>query len=212
MKIYSVYDKEFAPYGKVLENYDTTKLFETLKEKTPLEQGIVYQPSVDCLEQLEIAKIIADHIFGGMPIQMGYCNGFSQKLNCLEFHKSSEINFGTTDFILLLAKKEEIENGELDTKNVKAFQCPPGILIEIYGAALHYAPCCTRENKGFQVLVALPKGTNTEKPIIDTYNLEDRLLWARNKWLIAHAESSEGAQGAYVGLIGKNIDLSKERD
>ncbi|KXL52927.1 hypothetical protein CLNEO_14690 [Anaerotignum neopropionicum] len=210
MKIYSVFDKEFAPYGKILENYDTTKLLEVLKEKTPLHQGVVYEPSVDFLEELEIAKIIADNVFGGMPIQMGYCNGFNQQLNCLEYHRDSEINFGTKDFILLLAKEEEIDNGKLDTKRVKAFHCPGGVLAEVYATTLHYAPCCTAENEGFQVLVVLPKGTNTEKPEITAYNFEDSLLWARNKWLLAHAESNEAKQGAYVGLVGDNIDLSKE--
>ena len=39
---------------------------------------------------------------------------------------------------------------------------------------------------------------------------EDRRLWARNKWLLAHPESSEAAQGAWVGLTGRNIDLQKE--
>ena len=39
-------------------------------------------------------------------------------------------------------------------------------------------------------------------------NDEDKLLWARNKWLIAHPESSEAASGAYVGLTGKNLDIA----
>jgi hypothetical protein len=38
--------------------------------------------------------------------------------------------------------------------------------------------------------------------------MEDVLLWARNKWLIAHAESDEARQGAFVGLVGENIDIA----
>ena len=34
---------------------------------------------------------------------------------------------------------------------------------------------------------------------------EDRLMTARNKWLIAHEESGLGADGAFVGLTGKNL-------
>ena len=34
-------------------------------------------------------------------------------------------------------------------------------------------------------------------------------MTARNKWLLAHAESSEAAGGAYVGLTGENIDIAK---
>ena len=37
---------------------------------------------------------------------------------------------------------------------------------------------------------------------------EDRLLWARNKWLLAHPDSNETKQGAYIGLAGENIDIA----
>ena len=36
---------------------------------------------------------------------------------------------------------------------------------------------------------------------------EDEILTARNKWLLAHPESSEAKNGAKVGLTGVNIDL-----
>ncbi len=56
--------------------------------------------------------------------------------------------------------------------------------------------------------MALPWLTNTEKPRLKEMAPEDKLLWAKNKWLLAHAESSEAAQGAYVGLVGENIDIA----
>ena len=65
--------------------------------------------------------------------------------------------------------------------------------------------------EGFRVIIVLPKDTNTEKPKITEKNLEDKLLWARNKWLIAHADSNEAKQGAFVGLTGINIDLAKNK-
>ena len=40
MKIYSVTDKEFAPYGKVLGGYDTSCLMKALDETTPLPDGV----------------------------------------------------------------------------------------------------------------------------------------------------------------------------
>jgi hypothetical protein len=58
--------------------------------------------------------------------------------------------------------------------------------------------------------VALPWGTNLEKPEFPARTQEDRLLWARNKWLLAHPDSEEASQGAYVGLVGKNIDIMEE--
>ena len=56
-------------------------------------------------------------------------------------------------------------------------------------------------------MVALPMGTNTDKPNISVKSPEDKLLWARNKWLLAHPESGEAKQGAHIGLSGVNIDI-----
>ena len=58
------------------------------------------------------------------------------------------------------------------------------------------------------MLVALPRGTNGPKPEISPINDEDRLLWACNKWLLAHAESAEAAQGAVAALKGVNVDIA----
>ena len=54
------------------------------------------------------------------------------------------------------------------------------------------------------------RGTNTDKPAIAPGNAEDRLLFARNKWLLAHPDSAQAAQGAYIGLMGENLDLSDQ--
>ncbi|MDE6720255.1 MAG: DUF4867 family protein, partial [Treponemataceae bacterium] len=63
-------------------------------------------------------------------------------------------------------------------------------------------------NDGFRVIIVLPKGTNLAKPALNEIDAEDKLLWAANKWLIAHADTSEAKAGAFVGLDGKNIDLN----
>ena len=148
--------------------------------------------------------------FGGMPVQLGMCWGRNTKLNCLEYHRDSEFNLGLGDFILLLAKQDEIEDGVLDTAKVKAFRVPAGVLVEVYATTLHYAPCHTDETAGFRVLVALPRGTNTAKPALRGVSPEDRYLAARNKWLLAHPESAEAKNGAAVALRGENIDIAPE--
>ena len=144
-----------------------------------------------------------------MPIQLGMCWGHNTKLNCLEYHKDSEVNIGAEDFILLLAKEEEIVDGVLDTAKVKAFKAPKGAVVEVYATTLHYAPCQVGED-GFRVAVALPYGTNTGAPALVAGNFEDKLLWARNKWLLAHKDTTEAEDGAYVGLVGKNIDITED--
>ena len=209
MKIYSVYDPEFKHYGQIVEGMETAvaEILSVLKD-TPLPDGVGYVPEWEALQDLPAMVEVSEHLYGGMPVQLGWCNGHNTKLNCLEYHRDSEFNLGTENFILLLAKQDEITDGVLDTAKVKAFWVPAGVMIECFATTLHYAPCHADASKGFRVLVALPQGTNTDKPVFEPRSWEDRLLTARNKWLLAHAESSEAADGAYVGLVGENIDIA----
>ena len=210
MTIQSIYDAAFAPYGKVLEGYDTTALLETLKAVTPVPEGVDYVPSQPELEALPVAGQLAANAYGGMPIQLGWCNGHNTKLNCLEYHRDSELNIGAEDFILLLAREDDMVNGRLDTAKVKAFKAPAGAVVEVYATTLHYAPCSAAKGAGFQVVIVLPRGTNGPKPAITPLNGEDETLWAANKWLLAHADSSEAAQGAPVRLDGVNVDIAAD--
>ena len=171
MTIQSVYDAAFAPYGKVLEGYDTADLLKTLTAVTPIPDGVDYVPSQPELEALPIAEQLASNAYGGMPIQLGWCNGHNTKLNCLEYHRDSELNCGAQDFILLLAKEDDMVGGRLDTAKVKAFRVPAGVLVEVYATTLHYAPCSAATGQGFQVVVVLPRGTNGPKPAITPLSL-----------------------------------------
>ena len=118
MKIYSVTDPEFKPYGKILEGFDTAELCAAM-EAIPLPDGTAYEPGIDSLETCKVFADFRDRAYGGMPIQLGMCWGYNTKLNCLEYHRDSEFNLGTEDFILLLAKQDEIdENGMLTAKQV----------------------------------------------------------------------------------------------
>ena len=210
MKIHSVTDPEFKPYGKVLEGYDTAELCAAM-EAIPLpETGTAYRPGIDSLEACAVFAQFRDRAYGGMPIQLGMCWGHNTKLNCLEYHRDSEVNLGAKDFILLLAKQDEISDGVLDTAKVKAFRVPGGVPVEVYATTLHYAPCQACLSEGFRVAVILPAGTNTEKPAFTPGNAEDTWMTARNKWLLAHPESKEAKNGAHVGLAGLNIDIKED--
>lgn len=209
MTIYSVTDPQFKPYGKILTGYDTTALLEAMKEIPLPESGTSYKPYIDSLQAVPIYQQLQESGFGGLKAELGMCWGHNTKLNCLEYHRSSEINIGTEDFILLLAKEDEITDGVLDTSKVKAFRVPAGTVIEVYATTLHYAPCHTDEKAGFRVAVVLPYGTNFDLPRQPAgTDGEDRLLWAENKWLLAHKDTTEAANGAYVGLAGENIDIA----
>lgn len=207
MKIYDVTDPVFQEYGRIVDGMDVQEILTALEEKTPLPAGTDYVADDPAISETGTAKMIAPSLFGGLSVEFGWCNGHNTKLNCLEYHRSSEFNLGTEDFILLLAKQSEIQNHVLDTSNVKAFRVPRGVLVEVYATTLHYAPCHADADKGFKVLVALPKGTNLDAPQIQEITTEDPLLRAANKWLLAHSDSAEAKDGAWIGLTGENIDI-----
>ncbi len=210
MKILNITDAEFRRYGRIVTGYPLDGLLGALK-KTPLPEGTDYVPRDETLHAAPGAEAVGTGLFGGMPFQLGWCNGHNTKLNCLEYHRDSEFNLGCEDFILLLAKQDEIgEDGMLDTACVKAFRVPAGTLVEVYATTLHYAPCHTDAAKGFHVMVALPDRTNTDWRPEGGANTFDETLWARNKWLLAHPDSSEAAQGARVRLKGVNTDIASD--
>ena len=209
MKIDSVLDAGFRPYGQVVTGMEETvaQILSVLKD-APQPEGVDYVAEYAPLQELPAMVEVSEHLYGGMPVQLGWCNGHNTKLNCLEYHRDSEYNLGTEDFILLLAKRDEIEDGVLDTAKVKAFKVPAGTLVEIFATTLHYAPCHCDAAKGFRVLVALPQGTNTERAVMTAKIPEDEYMTARNKWLLAHPESNEAKGGAKIGLSGENIDIA----
>ena len=214
MKIYNVTDAEFTNYGRVIEGYDAEKqeIMDALRDKTPIPEATEYVAEDAALQNLDASAKITNTLFGGSPMQFGWCNGHNTKLNCLEYHRSSEINFGATDFVALVAKREEVVDFKIDSSNVKAFFVPKSVMVEFYATTLHYAPCQAHKDSGFQVLIGLPKGTNVGKPEYTTANTEDKLLTATNKWLIAHADSAEAKDGAWVGITGENIDIAADID
>ena len=204
MEILKVTDKAFQSYGKVIQGIDVSDLLEALKE-TPQPDDVVYVASDEKLEACPCVEKIGYSLYGGMPIQAGYCNGNNVLLNAVEYHRDSEVNVAQTDMILILGKEQDIEeDGTYDTGKMEAFLVPAGTVIEVYATTLHYAPCNVNGQK-FRAAVILPKGTNTEAPKPQNNTKEDKLLFARNKWLIAHEEA--GIEGAFVGLKGENLSV-----
>ncbi len=159
MEILSINSPEFQAYGRVVDNVDFAQLLEVLK-KTPVTEGVVYEPSVKMLEITNTFTQLKEITYGEMPIQIGFCNGHNNRLNALEYHKDSEVNVMATDAILLLGLRSEMEEDfTYDTAKVKAFLVPAGTAVEVYATSLHYAPCGVAGRK-FQTAVVLPKGTN----------------------------------------------------
>ena len=204
MKIQKVTDPAFRKYGQVLEGYDFTGLIKEMKH-TPVPEDVIYVPSVEELEALDIMKDLQNKGYGGLPVQIGYCNGHNKKLNAVEYHRNSEINVAVTDLVLLIGHQQDIEpDHTYDTSKIEAFLVPAGTGIEVYASTLHYAPCHVNEG-GFQCVVVLPKGTNTDLTFQTEKTGEDSLMTAKNKWLIAHEDAK--IAGAFNGLKGENITI-----
>ena len=208
MKISSVKEKEFRTYGRVLP-LDVTDFVETIKARPAVTKGeVVYEPSVRAFEELSLYQELRDKTYGEQAIEFGHCSGWNEKLNAVEYHRSSEIDIAATDLYLILGRQQDIdyETNTYDTSKMEVFFVPAGTAVELYATTLHYAPC-GKEGKEFRCGVVLPKGTNEELHEPVGKEAEDRLLFAENKWLIAHKESGLEQEGAWIGLKGKNLTL-----
>lgn len=205
MNIMKITDPAFAKYGKVIDSVDLSDLL-AIMAKEPFNEDVYYTPSYAPLENTAAYKELTEQIYGGMPIQLGVCNGKNHKLNALEYHRDSELDIGYTDSILLLGCQQDIDPADFsyDTSKVEAFLLPKGAMVELYATTLHYAPISVGDNY-FGTIVALPRGTNTDLTFTPASEGEAKLLTNTNKWLIAHPEA--GIEGAYCGLKGENITI-----
>lgn len=124
MKIQNVNDTSFKKYGKILKGCPTDKILKEMQH-TPLPDDVIYVPSVDTLEATNDAKVFKEKGFGGLEIQIGYCNGNNHKLNGLEYHRSSEINIAVNDLVLILGAQQDItDDYTYDTSKAEAFFVP----------------------------------------------------------------------------------------
>lgn len=199
---FHVNSEEFKPFGRVID-IDATEIIE-VGEKIEKPAGSSYTPSLAEFEALEIAKTIKREFFGTLPSQIGYCWGHNNMMNATEWHTSSEVNIAVTDVVLILGHLWEVEDGKIDSSRFKAFYLPKGTVAEVYATSLHYCPCEV-EKEGFGCVVCLPKDTNTALE----ENCDDKLLRAKNKWLIAHVENKALIEkGAVAGLTGTNYKIN----
>ena len=212
MKVKQVTDTSFRKYGKILTGIDFSEIYNVLEEMD-YPEDVEYAASFGPLEEQEFRQKLSNTLYGELSVEIGYCSGHNKMLNALEYHRSSEANVAVTDIILLLGHQSDItEDFTYDTAQLEAFFVPAGTAVELYATTLHYVPIGTKENDyAFKMGVVLPFGTNF--PLGVTLGAEaekeklpeEKLLFAKNKWLIAHEESGE--EGAFIGLTGKNISV-----
>lgn len=205
MTVKKVTDPAFKAYGRVITGYDFSGLLKAM-EQTLLPEDVIYIPSLPEMEALPAAKELEKGIYGQMPIQIGCCNGHNKKLNAVEYHRDSEVDIAVDDLILILGKQQDIEEDHTyDTSRMEAFLVPAGTAVEVYATTLHYAPCHVKD-EGFRCVIVLPRDTNLDMEPVEVKDPEDRLLFARNKWLIGHAQGGL-PEGAFIGLKGENLSV-----
>lgn len=202
--LFNVKDDEFKKYGQIIDDIDSDSLLKVLADKTIPDVGNTYVASDVSLESLPITTTIKTNIFGGLPIEVGYCNGHSHQLNCLEWHNSPEVNIATEDIVLFLGQTPKLQNDHYDVSDIEVFFIPAGTMIAIYGTTMHFAPCRTSD-RGFKCLVVLLKDINADLP----ENLaKPKTLFKYGKWLITHPDNEKfTSQGAFPGIIGQNYEL-----
>jgi len=213
ISIQEVSHSDFEKYGWLLRRHDPVEMMQRARAILPASEQVVYEPSVPALEaHSQFNDAIEREIFGGMPVQVGWCYGKNLQMAGLEYHKGSEVNVCLTDALLLVGDRRDIQFGEnisYATNQVAAFYAPQGSVIELHPWSLHYAPLHIRQNGSFATLVYLPRGTNYPLPYMVQREGENRLLFAVNKWLLVHPAQKEIiAQGAYPGLVGDDIFIT----
>lgn len=200
IQIHTIHDLAFRRYGSVIE--EDTSAFCAAAETLPfLEAGSKYVASTPELDEIPAAAKLREIHCGGLDEQIGLCWGHSNQLNALEWHTCNEFNIAVRELVLLLAKREDLdEDGRLNADKVQAFYLAQGEMIEVYSDTLHFCPCEVTES-GFRCIVGLQRGTNL--PIAPEQKVNK--LWAANKWLLGH-EANTGLieRGAFPGIYGEN--------
>lgn len=204
---YSVTDSAFRPFGRVVD-FPAEGLIAACEKAAEMPaEGSRYVADMPELEALEDDfAAVQKELRGEGSCQIGCCWGHSSRLNCLEYHRASEHNIAVSDLVLLLARQQDMEGSELPEGRIQAFFVPKGTVIEVYATTLHFCPCEVSAD-GFRCIVILPRGTNHPLTQPKSETGEGRLLWAKDKWLIAHQDAPAVARGAVVGIRGENYEI-----
>ena len=203
--VHIVTEASFRRFGRII-NYNASELIHAAEQIKMPREGCRYLPDMPELETPEIFPEVQNELRGQGSCQIGMCWGFNSRLNCLEYHRASEHNIAVTDFVLILAAQQDMEGFDLPENALSAFLVPKGTIIEVYATTLHFCPCQVHDN-GLKCIVVLPRGTN--QPLSGTRPVsgDGRLLWAKDKWLIAHPDAPHAGRGAYPGLHCENFTI-----
>ncbi|OGO06200.1 MAG: hypothetical protein A2Y73_01015 [Chloroflexi bacterium RBG_13_56_8] len=210
MKMESVESPSFSRYGRIWSHLDASEAIAKAKAILPETDRVAYQASVSELEEPSAFNdAVQSQIYGGMPVEVGWCYGHNLQLRGVEYHKGIEVLVCITDLVLLLGHRDDIVFGDeirYDMANVVAFYAPAGSVVELFPSSLHMAPVHTTKGGSFANLVILPKGTNTPMEMPIEKLGEARLFSRTNSWVIVHVDATPMIErGLYPGAIGEPV-------
>jgi len=210
VKILTTKSKEFDKYGRKIDTSGLLTLIDNLENYTEISEHNVYEIDSPFLHDKKSEKELSSY-FGGMDIQIGYCNGINSSMNGFEYHKTPEIMVTSRACALFLSLPNTLINFEtLDSEKAEVLFLEAGEAIELKPEILHLSPCRVFES-GFKVAIILPKGTNT--PLPENFKKqegekENKILFLKNKWIITHKNySSLVNKGVHAGINGSNREL-----
>jgi hypothetical protein len=209
--IASVFDDNFKRFGVIHKGFKIDKLLEYL-DHNEVNDEIAYTADVpemreELADQLEP---IMYSIYAGMDVQIGMCHGRNNVLNALEYHHGSEVYIHATDMILMVALESDIKwpEGTYDSSLVKSYYVPKGCVVELRSGCMHYAGVNVFKKKGLNLIVSLLKDTNSKINFKANHQNRDKLIIAKNTWLLAHPDYSPAkTAGWHLGITGENISF-----
>jgi hypothetical protein len=198
-------DDSFTEYGRIISFPSEEAVSYIAKHAKMPEQDNEYAPDDEGLRSLPLIANIQRQVFGELDIQAGWCVGNLNKMNAMEWHKSSEVIIAATNMVLLLGSYRSIVCDTYDSSDATAFYLKKGQIVELFPMVLHFAPL--NIGGGFKAGIILPANTNTA---LD--NGIDGTLRAKNKWLLVHPEFEKGIRsGGKIGITGDNLELRYEK-
>lgn len=212
--ILDVRDPSFATYGKLLPYVKTPEMKRYLYEQTEMPESEFYEPCSPELMAMEEAKQFTRFVYGETACQVGYYNGYPTKLNALEYHKCSETLVEFEPCVLIVGHIWDIHEDQVKAEELKLFYVPAGLCVELYATTLHFAPCMATD-RGVRQVVCQTAHTNTPLPHPECTddNGENRYLYQRNKWVLAHPDAAAAFDHRVVfGITGENISIQPVMD
>lgn len=201
-KILSIDDSAFDEYG-VIHHFGNLHDVEEvmLTHKIPAE-GSEYIASIPELEQTNVIQNIKRDVYADMPIDAGVTIGHADDFTAFEYHQCSELNIMLDDVVMVLGKRQTLEeHGSIDpNREAKMFYVPKDTVIELYNDTLHYAPIQVTK-AGYKVVVVVIHGTNAVLP--KGVKSDNPRVVKQGKFQVVHAcRKDKIAQGYQVAVIG----------